>query len=245
MIGYTRSNIEALCAAIVPRTPELAQSHGPEHVPGADDVDLADYVIESFDAYQEHHLGPLSVPLRKVGIDTYPFSIIIALLLDFVAIELLVRGGAQERVDRWSLSGPFARLGPEDRLRALELLEDGVLAGLASRLVGPVPMVGAVRFLALGVNAFPLLGYYSEWPGKDPETNPGWAQCDYPGPAPGYSEHMGYAVESFTDDWAEGETASLSGTEPWMPTQYESWPPAEFDPDEWDDEDASRSEAGS
>jgi hypothetical protein len=228
MIGYTRTNIEALVEAVVPHTPELARSHGEEQVPGGRDVDLASYVIESFNGYQEHHLGLLSRLLRRVGVRNYPYAVVVALLLDLVALELLVRRGNEGPVERWSLAGPFARLGRRDRLRAVELLETGALDSLAARFDDRLPVLGTVRFLAMGLNAFPLLGYYSEWPGADPESNPAWRQTGYPGPAGGYSEHMGYEVEQFTDDWDPDRLADGDPAERFAPDRFERWPPESF-----------------
>jgi hypothetical protein len=204
--GYTRQNIRSLVDAVIPRTPELAESHGPEHVPGGLDVGIDDYVIESFNSYQEHHLGPLSTVLRALGVRNYPYAVLVALLLDVVAIELLVRGNNEDSVALVSTAPPFRRLSRRDRLRAIELLETGALDTLATKTDDRLPVVGTVRFLALGVNTFPLLGYYSEWPGDTVETNPGWQQTDYPGPAEGYSEHMGYEIDEF-DEWDEDEFA--------------------------------------
>ena len=226
MTGYTRANIRALVEALVPRTPELEQTHGPESVPGSRDIDLDSYVIESLNGYQEHHLGPLSTLLRKLGIRNYPYAVLVALLLDVVALELVIRRENDQPMVKRSLTTPFARLDPQDRLRAIALLETGALDTLATRVERWVPMVGTVRFLALGVNAFPLLGYYSEWATADPEQNQAWQQTGYPGPADGHSEHMGYEVETFTDDW-DGDTDHAS-YEQWDPDQFESWPPDDF-----------------
>jgi hypothetical protein len=235
MTGYTRTNVRALVEAVIPRTPELAESHGAEHVPGGRDVDLTEYVVESFNGYQEHHLGALSALLRRLGVRNYPYAVLVALLLDVVALELLVRRGNERPVERRSLSGPFARLAPRDRLRALDLLETGALDSLAGLADDRLPVLGTVRFLALGVNAFPLLGYYSEWPGETPESNPGWRQAGYPGPAEGYSEHMGYEIERFTDEW-DPETLAEDPARRFAPERFEEWPPDDFgadtDPDD-------------
>jgi hypothetical protein len=228
MTGYTHTNVGALVEAAIPRTPELAASHGEEHVPGGRDVDLTEYVVESFDSYQEHHLGPLSTLLRSVGVRNYPYAVLVAVLLDVVALELLLRRGNEQPVEWRSLAGPFARLAARDRLRALDLLENGALDSLAGLADDSLPVLGTVRFLALGVNAFPLLGYYSEWPGEEPGSNPGWRQAGYPGPAEGYSEHMGYEVEQFDDEW---DAEAFDGDHParrWSPERFEQWPPEDF-----------------
>jgi hypothetical protein len=228
MLGYTRTNVRALVTAVIPRTPELAETHGEEHVPGGRDVDLTEYVVESFNGYQEHHLGALSTLLRRLGVRNYPYAVVVSLLLDVVALELLVRRDNEHPVEWRSLAGPFARLAPRDRLRALTLLETGALDTLAGLADDRLPVLGTVRFLALGVNAFPLLGYYSEWAGRDPASNPGWRQAGYPGPAEGYSEHMGYEVETFTDEWDPEELADGNPARRFSPERFEEWPPEDF-----------------
>ena len=200
MGGYRRATLGALVDALLPRTPELAATLGPEHVTGGTDVGLAEYLVEAFDGYQEHHLGPLSTLLRRFGVRNYPYSLLVALLLDVVAVELLVRGDNEESVEWWSLATPFARLGRTDRLRAIELLEEGALDSLATRTEHRLPVLGTVRFLALGATTFPLLGYYSEWPGSTAVANPAWQQVGYPGPQDGFAAHRGYEVEEF-DEW--------------------------------------------
>ncbi len=227
-MGYTRSNVRALVEAVVPRTPELAASHGEAQVPGGADVGLEEYVIESFDSYQEHHLGVLSTVLRRLGIRNYPYALLVAVLLDVVAVELLLRRKNERGVALLSLAGPFARLAPQDRLRAVELLETGALDSLAARFEERLPVLGTVRFLAMGLNAFPLLGYYSEWAGETQRANPAWRQTGYPGPAEGYSEHMGYEVESFDDDWDPDEFDEEDPADRWAPGQFDEWPPDDF-----------------
>jgi hypothetical protein len=211
MIGYTRQNIRHLVDAVVPRTPELAESHGSEFVAGGLDVDLDEYVIDSLNGYQEHHLGPLSTVLRALGIRNYPYAVLVALLLDIVALELLVRRENEVPAAICSTATPFGRLARRDRLRALELLETGALDTLAERTQGRLPVLGTVRFLALGVNTFPLLGYYSEWPSETPGSNPGWQQTGYPGPREGYSDHMGYEVKQFTEDDMPDDESDAQG----------------------------------
>lgn len=200
MCGYTRRRFRAVVEALVPRTPELESSHGQAYVPGGRDVALEEYVMEAFDNYQEHHLGRPSTLLRLLGVRNYPYAVVVAALLDVVAVELLVRRRNHEAVDRSPSPrvGPFERLSPTDRLRAIELLEEGILGTLADRFGDRIPHLGMVRFLAMGLNTFPLLGYYSEWSVDDGMVQ-GWEQTGYPGAAAGYTAHCGYEIERFEE----------------------------------------------
>ena len=110
MGGYRRATLGALVDALLPRTPELAATLGPEHVTGGTDVGLAEYLVEAFDGYQEHHLGPLSTLLRRFGVRNYPYSLLVALLLDVVAVELLVPESETQAQDAARDAG-FERAG--------------------------------------------------------------------------------------------------------------------------------------
>lgn len=198
---YTTRNFRAVVDALLPRTPEMAATHGPEYVPGGRDVALETFVIEAFDSYQEHHHGRLSTVLRRLGVRNYPYAVLVAVLLDLVALELVCRRRNRDPVSVWAspIAGPFRRLSEQDRLRAISLLEDGVLGTLADRFGDRLPHLGTVRFLAMGLNTFPLLGYYSEWSVDDDGEVQGWRQTGYPGPADGYTAHRGYEVTEFEE----------------------------------------------
>jgi hypothetical protein len=161
--------------------------------------------------------------LWRLGVRNYP-----CVLLDVVAVELPLRRGNERGVALLSPAGPFARLAPQDRLRAVELLETGALDSPATRFEDRLPVLRTVRFLAMGLNAFPLLGYYSEWAGETQRANPAWRQTGYPGPAEGYSGHMGYEVESFNDDWDPDEFDGEDPADRWAPGQFDEWPPEDF-----------------
>lgn len=197
MLGYTRHTLRAVVDALVPRTPELASSHGPEYVAGGVDVGLEEYLVEAFNGYQEHHHGRVSRLLKRFGVQNYPYATLVAILLDLMAVELLLRRDNEDPVPVATAKGPFARLSAKDRLRAIDLLETGTLGQLAERYEETLPHLGTVRFLALGINTFPLLGYYSEW-GMQPDGSvPGWEQTGYPGPRDGFAAHRGYEIEEF------------------------------------------------
>lgn len=200
MTSYTRRNFRAVVEALVPRTPALESSHGEAYVPGGPEVALEEYVVEAFDEYQEHHHGYVSVLLRRLGVRNYPYAIVVAFLLDLVAVELLLRRRNRDRVSCTpGLSGPFARLSETDRLRAIDLLENGAFGTLTDRFGHRVPHLGMVQFLAMGLNTFPMLGYYSEWSADGDGAVQGWSQTGYPGPAAGYTAHHGYEVEAFEE----------------------------------------------
>lgn len=182
-MSYARGTMAALADALVPETPELAE-RGDEHVPGALATDLDARLVEAFDGFQEAD-GPVWALL---GYDAVPLAVVVAVLLDVAAVELLLRrraeaglGGGREAF----AGGPFSRLSERDRLRALGLLEeDGVLAG-----------IGLVNYLAQAVVSVALFGYYSDWGDRQ-----GWEQADYPGPADGYAVSMGYEVDAFEEN---------------------------------------------
>ena len=66
---HTRDTYRAIVDAIVPRTPELEDELGPEHVPGGLDVELEKFLIWDFNHFQEIRLETLQTPIEtaKVG----------------------------------------------------------------------------------------------------------------------------------------------------------------------------------
>lgn len=183
-MSYARGTLAALADALVPETPGLAD-RGDEYVPGALDTDVDALLVEALDGFQEAD-GAL---WRVLGYDAVPLAPLVAVLLDAAAVELLVRRRAAAGLrapDDAFAGGPFSRLAPRDRLRALRLLEaDGVLAGS-----------GTVNYLAQAIVSVAYFAYYSDWG----DSRQGWDQTGYPGPADGYAVAMGYEVESFEED---------------------------------------------
>lgn len=200
IVNYARHTLGAMADAVVPETPALAAERGDEHEPGAIAAGLDAHLVEAFDGLQEVH-GPLS----RV-IDTYPYALVLALLLDVAALELLLRRRTRDGLGRRAVPtrGPYTLLSRHDRLRAIGLLEsDGVLARLDDRFRERVPHLGVVKYLVGGAVTVTQLAYYSEW-GADgeptPETVQGWEQTGYPGPSDGYAVFRGYEVEAFEED---------------------------------------------
>lgn len=195
-MSYTQGTFAALVDALVPETPEL-ESRGPDHVPGGLEVGLETAVIDRVNNFVEAH------GLAAVAGDTVPLAPVVAALLDAAAVELLVRRRAEDGLQSPSsafASGPFSRLGREDRLRALRLLEaEGVVAALAERVDSA--SLGTVQFLASSLPILVEFVYYSEaTAGPDEARSQGWRQADYPGPADGYPVMLGYEVDGFEEN---------------------------------------------
>ena len=195
-MSYTRGTFAALVDAIVPETPELADL-GDDHVPGGLAVGLEEAVIERVNGFVETH------GLAALAGDTVPLAPLVAVLLDAAAAELLVRRRAEAGIrapEAAFASGPFSRLGREDRLRALRLLEaEGVLAVLSERF--DAASLGTVQFLASSLPILVEFVYYSEaTAGPEEDRSQGWRQADYPGPADGYPVLLGYEVAAFEEN---------------------------------------------
>ena len=59
---HTRETYRSIVDAIVPRTPELEDELGPEHVPGGLDVELEKFLVWDFNHFQEIRLETLEAP---------------------------------------------------------------------------------------------------------------------------------------------------------------------------------------
>jgi hypothetical protein len=192
-VSYARGTIAALVEAVVPATPEAGDG---VQAAGALDIDLDETVETAFNELQEAPEGPI----RSLGYETMPFAPLLALLLDLGALELILRRGREEPLrspaERFA-GGPFSRLGPEDRMRVVTLLErDGVVPALDERYDAPI---GIIAYLMQGAMFITAMAAYSDW-GDDSDHPKGWQQADYPGPADGYAVHMGYEVDAFEEN---------------------------------------------
>ena len=211
---HTRLTFRATVDAVIPRTPELEAELGPEHVPGGNDIDLAEFLIEYVD-------GGFQLGLPHVGpIGNAPLAKPVANVLDTAALALLARGDNEDDpkkeraatlldTDEGSgvsvtlAAGPFARLSRQDRLRAISLLDQ-----IETSVTLPEETLlefdgGLVGQLVVG---FTALIYYSEWEGydefdqppserthsNDPEDVQSWRQTGFPGFEDGYSALRGY-----------------------------------------------------
>jgi hypothetical protein len=193
-MSYARGTIAALVDAVVPETPTADDE---TQVPGGLAIDLDETVETAFNELQESPEGPI----RSLGYETMPYAPLLAILLDLGALELILKREREEPLQSPAESfagGPFSRLGPQDRMRAVRLLEaDGVFPALDDR-TGDAP-VGIVAYLMQGAMFITAMAAYSDW-GDDREHPQGWQQTDYPGPADGYAVHMGYEVEEFEEN---------------------------------------------
>lgn len=195
-MSYTRGTFAALVDALIPETPDMAD-RGDEHVPGGLDVGLEEAVIERVNNFVE------TQGAASLAGDTVPLAPVVAALLDAAAAELLLRrraaDGLQSPAEAFS-SGPFSRLGREDRLRALRLLEDeGVVAALSERY--DAASLGTVQYLASSLPILVEFAYYSETTADEGEDRSlGWRQADYPGPADGYEVMLGYELDEFEEN---------------------------------------------
>jgi hypothetical protein len=192
-MSYARGTIAALVDAVVPETPGAADD---TQVPGGLAIDLDETVEDAFNELQEAPEGPI----RSLGYETMPFAPLLALLLDLGALELILRRKREEPLqspEEPFAGGPFSRLGREDRMRAIRLLEaDGVFPALDEQYDAPI---GIVAYLMQGALFITVMAAYSDW-GDDRELPQGWEQVGYPGPADGYAVHMGYKVDEFEEN---------------------------------------------
>lgn len=211
---HVRVTFRAAVDSVIPRTPELEAELGPEHVPGGNDIGLAEFLIEFVD-------GGFQLGLPHTGpIGNAPAAEPVANILDAAALALLVHDEAvtppsrdraaslleNEAVSASRLAiaaGPFARLERQDRLRAINILDQiekevtlpgDTLFEFDAGLVGQL-MVG-----------FTTLVYYSEWEGYEDFTQPpserthsndpadvqSWRQTGFPGFKNGYPALRGY-----------------------------------------------------
>lgn len=216
-----KATYRALVDAVVPRTPELADELGPEHVPGGLDVGLDEYVVVFVDR------------LFSVGVGddhaTVPLSDAVAGLLDAAAAKLVATGGNEdtprlERVldllevdDLLAIDGVaddperalqqslFASLSRMDRLRAIAQLD--AVEFDTTAVPAPASELDAALVGQLVVGFVELI-YYSEWAGYedfsvppserafsasvDGEQLPSWQQTDFPGITNGAAVLRGY-----------------------------------------------------
>lgn len=205
---HTEATFAAVVDAVVPRTPDLAgedgEPLGPEHEPGGLEAGVHEYFITYVNTLFEGGLPGVGY------VSNVRLSEAVAAVLDEGAAELLARGANEHPPGRyapegydWTAGGPFARLHPEDRVRALALFDEEEKGFETSALPGPVAESDA-SIVGQLVVAFPEVIYYSEWQGYDDITDPpsersfdldavqSWTQTGFPGYRDGYAAHRGY-----------------------------------------------------
>ncbi len=258
---FTRANYRAVVDAVVPRTPELAEELGDEHVAGGLDIGLDEFLITFVDnLFTVGSVGETDANL--------PLAEPVAALLDVAALQLIATGEHSEpptldRVlelldvddlldvdelandpERALQQSLFAGLSREDRLRAIEKL-DAIDVDTAF-LPGPVTEVDAALVGQLVVGFVEVI-YYSEWQGYDDITEPpgergfdehdiqSWNQTDFPGVIDGAAALRGYWSKPGTSlgDGATWETIETDGG---RPIQLRSQP-GRFEENDYDTSD--------
>ncbi len=235
---HTKMTFRATVDAVIPRTPELEAELGPEHVPGGLDIGLAEYLV----TYVNHGFQLGFPQLGPRG--TLSFARPVAKALDVAALKLVLRGHNAEPPSRtfvrplieadatastslFAAAGPFARLSPEDRLRAIGIVDDIEISVARSEDELFEFNGGLVGQLVVG---FAKLIYYSEWQGyenydeppstrifsDDPGAVQSWRQTGFPGIANGYPALRGYLGT---------ETGSLGDGEVWTTVDVAAEPP--------------------
>jgi hypothetical protein len=176
----TRNTLMALADAIIPRTPLLAEEYGKIQFFGAPDLNTDEYIILSLNQYA--HLANLA-----------------AELLNAAARQLVSENGNHRNLNFavYPEGDAFAALAPEDRIRALNLLET-LKIDFADLPVIFQENPELVLHITGRLNRFIVMGYYSEWSGygatrmKPPDQRRleyfplSWKQAGYPGPSLGY-----------------------------------------------------------
>lgn len=131
--------------------------------------------------------------------DTAPGALLVALLLNFVALT----------VDPTSATGPFpspfSNLRWSEKAKVFERLEEPgseLISVIDTNFPGPVGavVIAYSRLIAFGALIFAGFGSYSEWAFLDPETRQlrtrpvGWWLAEYQpfGPVEGWDEFRGY-----------------------------------------------------
>ena len=178
---HTRETFQAFVDALIPTTPGLAEEYGQVQYYGASELDTYEYIIMILNYYD--------IPLAKPTAE----------MLDIAADQLIFQQGNEEQLNYllYPGGGTFAALAPNDRFRALTLLDQ--LNVNLSYL--PMPFTddpGLVLSTISTLNQIALMGYYSEWNGygttrlESPnlrvlEFYPlSWNQVGYPGPSLAY-----------------------------------------------------------
>lgn len=194
---HTQETVTALLEAIIPETPDLAEERGEVYRPGAVSVGLDEFFVTFLNEL-------VAVGLPGLGhVDNARLSEALAAALDVAAAELLARGENEEppTSEAGVAGGPFARLSPRDRMRAISLFGEKDLD--TGDLPGPFVEVDA-GLIAQLMNGFAPLVYYSDWAGYDDYTAPrserefdpddivAWEQVEYPGIEDGYAALRGY-----------------------------------------------------
>jgi hypothetical protein len=180
-LQYTQDTFKAFVDAVIPRSPILAEEYGRIQFYGALDLYTDEYMMMTLNSYYI----PLAIPTAE--------------MLNIAAEQLVFMGGNSKLFNylRFPAGGIFAALSPEDRFRAVTLLDE-LYVNLAEL---PEPFQdnpGLVLNITSLLVRYTMMGYYSEWSGYGStrlltpnqrmlEYYPlSWSQIGYPGPSLGY-----------------------------------------------------------
>jgi hypothetical protein len=212
--SYTERTLEAFIECLIPETPELVDDLGTELQPGGNDSGLSELIRQSFNTLQSIQLSDTvhhEIPEPK------QLAPLIAVILDYGALEYILRGKADEPPIPETPGGPFVCLDPNERLQVIDYLAtNSYLKRVNEWLDNIIPYTGLLDFMIDGLVTMVVMNYYGEWTGYDESENPllpnpdsfsgdvqGWNQSKFPGQSPGYAVLKGYEVEEFEEnDWS-------------------------------------------
>jgi hypothetical protein len=195
----TKSTFKAYVEAIIPRTSVIPEKQGFTAVYGA-----VDSHIDEFETWSLDHLLSLNIIIFNVHIHLANAT---AKMLEIAAGQLIYVKENKETIDSKIMleNGSFACLAPNDRFRAITLLEENKVD--ITRLPVPFRNNPDLVFAIMGeIAMLALLAYYNEWSGygitrmETPEKRRlehfpvSWDQAGYPGPTNGYHDFRGYPV---------------------------------------------------
>lgn len=201
---YTKATLKAFADAMIPEDIKPSNKHGNIQAFGAVEYNIDEYQAQSLNQSFTMSIFDLNIPIH-LGRMT-------AKILDEAAKQLINTGENKEGINFTVLSekGEFAALSPNDRFRAISLLERQKV----NPMLLPFPFWNNHGLILSVINItsmFCTLGYYSGWSqftnpcietieNFKPENLPiGWRQVGYPGPAKGYHAMRGYLVDKFTE----------------------------------------------
>lgn len=188
----TRTSVtfRALVSALIPSTPDLAQTLGNAQLVGAKDLGVADFLVLYLD-----HCVSVQTGLTLTNL---PLSGPTAEILDVAAQHLMEKQNTSQfnTLSNAPGSGLFASLSRRNRLLAMTLLEqrDVDLGLLPAPFTNNAPMVDNI-LLRLHIGT--VFGYYSEWTGYGATRTatpvrrrleffpPSWLQVKFTGPGLG------------------------------------------------------------
>ena len=195
----TKSTLKAYVSAVIPNSLDTLEKQGSTALCGA-----LDSHIDEFEIWSLNHLLSLNIIIFNVHIHLANAT---AKMLEIAARQLIYLKENKDPINPKILQeeGSFICLSPNDRFRAITLLEQNKVD--ITKL--PIPFrnnPGLVLAIMGEIAMFALLSYYNEWSGygltrtQTPEKRKlehyplSWDQVGYPGPSNGYHDFRGYPV---------------------------------------------------